>query len=127
MFSALLGVLPSRTISRPAGFRRPKPAVGPRVVPKELLFGCSSRIGYPNIPSFLARFAPLENMTSFVFNDFLASFPLFLCFLRRFILPATRPIRFFLSASKHRDLPCDNWSIIRWTMLGYHDSRFLSS
>jgi hypothetical protein len=65
------------------------------------------------VPSFWVRFAQDKNTTSFVFNDFLASFPLFLCFLRRSILPATRPARFFLSASTHRALPCDKSSIMR--------------
>jgi len=32
--------------------------------------------------SFLVRFALQENVTSFVFNDFLASFPRFLCFVQ---------------------------------------------
>ena len=63
-----------------------------------LLFACKTS-------TFSVRFCTLKNVRSFVFNDFLASFPLFLCFLRRSILPAARPIQFFVSASEHRRSP----------------------
>src|SRR5208282_2467737 len=63
--------------------------VSRRVRSRRAVRGVQCRLGHARLGLFGVRFAPNQNATSFVFNNFLSSFPRFCVFVANLRLPVS--------------------------------------